>query len=52
MEHYRQTTEEILDSLSNIESSWRDEHSQKTIDLLEQVPVKASYGSEDINRAS
>lgn len=50
MKRYRQTLEEILASLSNIESSWRDAHADTVIAMLESVPLKTAYDVEDVHR--
>lgn len=42
--------EEVLSVLSPIESSWKDEHSEAVIKMLESIPAKRSYTSEDISK--
>jgi hypothetical protein len=48
LKRYRQTIEEVQSALSNIETSWKDDHSQCVIDLLAKIPLKKRYGPEDI----
>ena len=44
MERRRQTFEEIISSLSRIESEWKDAHAKSVMDLLD--------GIEEINRGA
>lgn len=48
MKRYRQTLEELLSTLSNIESSWKDKHSESVIGMLERMPVKRTYDDSDV----
>lgn len=48
MKRYRQTVDELLGALSPIQASWRDEHSEAVIRLLDAIPQKQSYGADDI----
>lgn len=48
MRRYRQTVDELLGALSAIQTSWRDEHSKAVLQLIEAIPQKRSYRTEDI----
>lgn len=50
MERKRQTFEEIISSLSRIESAWKDGHAQSVMDLLDQIEEKASYTTGDLRQ--
>jgi hypothetical protein len=50
MERRRQTFEEIISSLSRIESAWKDLHAQSVMDLLDQVAEKAVYTTADLRQ--
>jgi hypothetical protein len=50
MERRRQTFEEIISSLSRIESAWKDEHAQSVMDLLDGIEEKTSYTTNDLRR--
>src|SRR4051812_16236367 len=50
MERRRQTFEEIISSLSRIESAWKDDHAQSVMDLLDGIEEKASYTTGDLHR--
>ena len=48
MKRYRQSVDQIIDSLSIIEASWRDNHALAVIDILNSIPDKEEYDSFDI----
>jgi hypothetical protein len=48
LKRYRQTIDELLNALSAIEASWRDEHSEAVIRLIDSVPEKRNYSSGDV----
>lgn len=48
MRRYRQTVEQILERLSVIKSSWRDNHADRVIAALDSVPDKGSYALPDV----
>jgi hypothetical protein len=48
MKRYRQTLEEILALLSEVETSWMDEHSAAVIEVINAIPEKMAYTREDI----
>ncbi len=50
MERRRQTFEEIISSLSRIESAWKDEHAQSVMDLLDGIEEKTSYTTDDLRQ--
>jgi len=48
MRRYRQTVEEVIESLSRIEASWRDEHAENVIQAIRSIPEKSDYTSSDV----
>jgi hypothetical protein len=50
MERRRQTFEEIISSLSRIESAWKDEHAQSVMDLLDGIEEKTFYTPDDLRQ--
>ena len=50
MERRRQTFEEIISSLSRIESAWKDEHAQSVMDLLDGIEEKTFYTTDDLRQ--
>ena len=48
MRRYRQTLEEIVESLAEVETSCMDEHSNAVIEAIKRVPEKRAYTREDI----
>lgn len=48
MERHRQTLDEILSSLSPIQSEWRDDLAKSVMDLLDGIPEKGSYTTGDL----
>jgi hypothetical protein len=48
MKRYRQTLDEILEHLSPVEASWRDDHADAVIRELEDFPVKTAYTRNDL----
>jgi hypothetical protein len=48
LKRYRQTVDQILDALSAIQTSWRDEHSDTVIGIIEGIADKPEYLPEDI----
>lgn len=50
MERRRQTFEEIISSLSRIESAWKDELAESVMDLLERIEEKSSYTTTDLRQ--
>jgi hypothetical protein len=48
MKRYRQTLDEILEHLSPVEASWRDDHADTVIRDLEAFPVKHVYTRADL----
>lgn len=48
MRRYRQTTEEILESLSRIKTTWKDEHAATVIGLLKGIPEREEYSVDAI----
>jgi hypothetical protein len=50
MKRYRQTTDEILQALSTIETTWIDDHSEAVMQSIEALPQKPSYGKTDIEQ--
>ena len=50
MIRYRQTFEEIINSLIPIEATWLDSHAEKTIQLMQQIPQKSAYEPNDVKR--
>lgn len=50
MERRRQTFEEIISSLSRIESEWKDDHAKSVMDLLDGIEEKDTYTTRDLQR--
>src|SRR6478672_13507961 len=50
MERRRQTFEEIISSLSRIESEWKDDHAKSVMDLLDGIEEKATYTTRDLQQ--
>lgn len=50
MKRYRQTVDEIVDSLRPIESSWKDDHSEAVIRCISAIPQKKKYRRDDLRR--
>lgn len=48
MKRYRQSLDELLAALAAIETSWRDDHSDAVIELIEGIPEKPTYTQRDI----
>lgn len=48
MRRYQQTLNELLSSLSNIDSSWKDKLADSIIGMLQRIPVKETYNESDI----
>lgn len=48
MKRYRQTLDEILEHLSPVGASWRDDHADAVIRELEGLPVKSAYTRDDL----
>lgn len=48
LERYHQTLEELLASLSPIETSWLDEHARQVISAVEQLPDTDSHTKSDL----
>lgn len=48
MKRYRQTFEEIENSLIPIEASWLDTHAEEVIGLLKTLPIKRAYDVTDV----
>ncbi len=48
MKRYRQTIDEILQQLSVISTSWRDDHADAVIKRLKQIPRKPFYDRADL----
>jgi len=48
MKRYRQTLDEILEQLSPVETSWRDDHADAVIQRLQQIPQQARYTRADL----
>jgi hypothetical protein len=48
MKRHRQTLQEILEQLSPVEASWRDDHADAVIRWLEGLPPKPVYTREDL----
>jgi hypothetical protein len=48
MKRYRQTLDEILEHLSPVGASWRDDHADAVIRELEGMPVKPVYSRDDL----
>lgn len=48
MLRHRQTTEDLVASLSRIEADWRDEHAEAVVHILTSIPDKSEYRHEDI----
>jgi hypothetical protein len=48
MKRYRQTLDEILEHLSPVGASWRDDHADAVIRELEGLPVKPVYSRDDL----
>ena len=50
MERRRQTFEEIISSLSRIESEWKDDHAKSVMDLLDGIEEKDAYTTGDLQQ--
>ncbi len=50
MKRYRQTLDGILDQLSPVDTSWRDEHAEAVIQRLKQLPQKMGYTRDDLRQ--
>jgi hypothetical protein len=50
MERRRQTFEEIISSLSRIESEWKDDHAKSVMDLLDGIEEKDTYTTRDLQQ--
>lgn len=50
MKRYRQTVEDILARVSDIETSWKDDHSEAVVRLIARLPQKDEYCTEDVER--
>lgn len=50
MERRRQTFEEIISSLSRIESEWKDDHAKSVMELLGDLKEKEFYTPDDLRR--
>lgn len=50
MKRYKQKLDDILGSLSPIETSWKDAHSAAVENAISEIPQKAHYGRHDIAR--
>lgn len=50
MRRYRQTTEEILSSLSRIKTTWKDEHAETVMRLIAEIPERPEYSLDLIAR--
>ena len=50
LRRYRQTVDELLDSLSRIQSSWKDNHAESVMRVIDSLPEKTRYGRRDIQR--
>jgi hypothetical protein len=48
VERTRQSAEEILASLTPVETSWRDAHSEAVIRVVQSLPERAAYGAGDV----
>jgi hypothetical protein len=48
MKRYRQQLEEILQNLSVLDSSWRDDFADAVIDKLKKIPSKKAYTRKDL----
>ena len=48
MERRNQTLEEVLNSLSPLETGWEDETSKRAIETLESLPVRSVYTLDDV----
>ncbi len=48
MQIVEQKLEDITASLTTLEAPWQDEHAVKVIELVQGIPVKASYSDEDL----
>jgi len=48
MKRYRQSVDEILEKLSPVGASWRDEHADEVVRKLESLPIKSSYSRDDL----
>jgi len=50
LKRYRQTVDEIVSSLSAIESSWKDDHCEAVIRCVGGIPAKTKYKPPDLGR--
>jgi len=50
VERRRQTYDEIIGSLSRIESEWKDDHARSVLELLDGIKEKSSYTADDLKR--
>jgi len=48
MRRYRQTIDELLSSLTPLESTWRDAHASRVIELLEKISAKGPCGKKTL----
>lgn len=48
MRRRRQTVDELLNSLSHIQTSWKDQHAEGVTRVIDAIPKKAAYGLPDI----
>src|SRR4051812_6656675 len=48
MQIVEQTLGDITGALTTLEAPWQDEHAAKVIALIQSIPVKETYGVEDV----
>src|SRR5437870_9931097 len=49
MKRYRQSVDDLLQSLSAMEVSWQDEHSRAVVRTLGALPERSAYSHQDIH---
>jgi hypothetical protein len=45
-----QTLDDITGALTTLEAPWQDEHAARVIALVQNIPVKETYGADDVGR--
>ena len=48
MKRHRQKLADLISALSEIETTWMDEHSAAVVDAISRIPVKRRYTRQDI----
>jgi hypothetical protein len=48
VKRYRQTLEELIAALSEVETTWMDDHSAAVVDVISSMPEKERYQRDDV----